>query len=247
MIQDLSLRSLSTIILLSSLLLEGCHIGNWDVKYPADWATPENVAEHACPTVAGVYVNEGERRLSAAGADCYNDCGSLISELIDEGGIMNLWKKSMPPLERTIEIRQPTNETLVITEWQSVNAKRESRTEVTLSVVNGDFECESGELRLKMRTHFVILLIGNAIVTESRVFYRLADGSLVMKRLTRAGGHVLVFPEAYAVGEWIRWQPAAAMHAFDENTKNIYFEKGEEEEQEERDEKENSNPAISPK
>jgi len=68
-----------------------------------------------------------------------------------------------------------------------------------------------------------------------------------MKRLTRAGGHVLVFPEAYAVGEWIRWQPAAAMHAFDENTKNIYFEKGEEEEQEERDEKENSNPAISPK
>lgn len=193
--------------ILCSLLLTGCHVGKWDVNYPDAWAPRvENLAGQ-CSTISGYYLNQGERRLSTAGSDCYNNCGALISELKDRNKVLsftNLTDKERIK-ERVIEIGQPTNQLLDVTEWKDIDGEFKQMPHFQLDSGNGDFTCRNGELQLKSRVYATILLVGNAVTTESRVFSKAEDGALIMKRFTKTGGHAFIFPEAFGVGEWVRW------------------------------------------
>lgn len=195
------------------LLLAGCTIGKFDVDYPQVWAPPEPTVAQTCPDISGLYVNKGERRISQTGGDCYNECGSLISELSAGSDLQSFnftIRHSSETADHVIEIRKTVDDILDVTEWRGNGDERKALSQFQLTRANEDFQCDTGELALKTRVHTMILLIGNAIGTESRVFSKAADGSLVMKRFTKVGGHVFIFPSAFGMGEWVRWLPAEA-------------------------------------
>lgn len=195
------------LLLLFTFLLFGCTIGKFDVSYPERWAPRAASVTGQCPDIAGFYLNKGERHLSKAGSDCYSNCGALISELRDGNKFIswtNVGDKERIK-DRTIEIKQLTDLIVDVTEWKELDGAREVMSQFQLRVENGDFKCEDGELRLKTRIHTIMFLVGNAIVSDTRGFSKSEDGALVMKRFTKAGGHAFVFPEAYGVGEWVRW------------------------------------------
>ena len=212
----LSIRCGFLLLLLIGLLLSGCTVGKFDVDYPRTWAQRLTTEEQTCPNISGTYVNKGERRITNGG-DCYNECGSLISELTTGSDLISIFKitthlTSESP-DHTIEIQQFANQEISITEWWGNGQERSRISTFQLTQEKGDYQCETGELILKTRVHTMILIIGNAIGTESRVFSKATDGSLVMKRFTKVGGHVLVFPEAYGVGEWVRWNKVEAIES----------------------------------
>ncbi len=205
--QTLDVKNGLIFLLAFVFLVPGCTIGTFDVNYPETWVSRVEGVTGRCPNVAGEYVNSGERRISAAGSDCYSNCGALISELRDGSKVIswaNVGDKERIK-DRVIEIRQPTNLLVDVIEWKEVDGVRNEMSRFQLSAENGDFQCEEGALWLKTRVHTLIFLISNVIATETRAFNKSKDGALVMKRFTKASGHNLVFPEAYGVGEWVRW------------------------------------------
>jgi hypothetical protein len=202
------------LLLFLEVLLAGCTVGKFDVNYPEVWASRAKEVMGQCPDLVGFYLNKGERRLSSGGSDCYSNCGALISELKDGNKILswtNVGDKERIK-DRIIEIQQTTDLVVDVTEWKETEGERKVMSQFQLSAEAEDFQCKDGELWLKTRVHSVIFLVSNVLVTETRVFNKAEDGSLVMKRFTKAGGHNFVFPEAYGVGEWVRW-PAVASPA----------------------------------
>lgn len=211
------------ILLISLFFVVGCHVGKWDVNYPDTWSPQVENLMGECPLIAGRYLNQGERRLSSAGADCYSNCGALISELKDGNKVLsynNLADKERIK-DRIIELRQPTDKLLDVIEWKDVNGELKEMSQFQLSAENGDFFCEDGDFRLKNRVYATILLIGNAVTTESRVFNMAEDGALIMKRFTKTGGHAFIFPEAYGVGEWVRWPAVERLFVNEQDTDDL--------------------------
>ena len=198
------------LLLFFALLLPGCTIGTYDVNYPGIWEPRAGRMTGQCPDIEGFYLNKGVRILSKVGSDCRSNCGALVSELTDGGKVIswaNVGDKERIK-DRIVEIKQPTDLVLDVTEWKEIDDEHKVLSQFQLSAENGDFQCRDGELWLKTRVHTDIFFVSNGVATETRVFKKTEDEALVMKRFTKGGGHNFVFPMAYGVGEWVRW-PAA--------------------------------------
>lgn len=195
--------------LLAAVAASGCHVGTWDVQYPGDWPARDLASQGSCPQIAGLYEDKGERRMSEQGGECFNVCDSLISQFTSGSDFEKLGGELQTESGRLVEIQQAAKDALQVTELQEGAGGPQVLSTLQLAAAKGDFACEGGELRLRTRVHTLVLGIANGVEAESRTFSRASDGSLVMKRFSRFGGHNVVFPEAYAVGEWVRW-PAVA-------------------------------------
>lgn len=196
---------------LATLVLQSCAIAH---DYPASWPPRATTfTQDTCPDLSGTYKTSGE--LSAEGPPPGNSF--LIDYLCAEGGLYNPWLENHPEPRRalhplinaasSVEIAQPTPETLEVIIWGGHGTGRFILRRDVLSARDGDFSCDISGLSLRrIYSYKPGLWLGNMLWWEERILGRADDGSLVMK-FTRSGfGHHLVFPRGGSVSYWLRWE-----------------------------------------
>jgi len=188
---------------LMSLVLAACISTTGTKPYPVGWSPIRHgQADGSCPKIAGTYNDSGVFEQSASGRPCKREtgeCTSLIFGLLSGAqSALRLeafkWRSTVVQ----VQIEQPSPGVVEII------AKPDGKRQ-TLSIANGDFTCDGNGLRLSDKTAATIVLISNAISTESRIFNAANDGSLVMKSEWHNRGHHTLFPFSVTNEEWVRW------------------------------------------
>lgn len=188
---------------LMSPVLASCISMAGTEPYPAGWSPIRHgQAYGTCPTLDGVYLDRGEFEQSASGRPCKREtgeCTSLIFSLLsDAQPALRLEAFKWRSTVTQVQIEQPSPGVVAII--ANPDGKRQ-----TLSMANGDFTCDAHGLRLSDKTAATIVLISNAMSTESRTFNVANDGSLIMKSAWHNRGHHTFIPFSVTNEEWVRW------------------------------------------
>jgi hypothetical protein len=197
---------------LVSLLLASCISYTGTVPYPASWApVRQGQAVGSCPKIDGVYWDRGQYQPTpyVSGRPCNDrtgECRSLIFNLL--GDARSTLFKSETPRDwvARVQIEQPSPGIVEII--AEPGGKRQ-----TLSTANGDFTCDKNGLRLRDTTAATILLIGNVLSTESRIFNVADDGSLIVKAVWHNRGHATLFPLSITNELLVRWTRVDPEHS----------------------------------
>jgi len=188
---------------LMSLVLVSCISTTGTEPYPVGWSPIRHgEAGGTCPNINGVYHDRGVSEWSRSGRPCsreMGECTSLIFGLLsDAQSALRIeafkWRSTVVQ----VQIEQPSPGVVEII--ANPDGKRR-----TLSIANGDFTCDGNGLRLSDKTAATIVLISNAISTESRTFNVANDGSLIMKSEWHNRGHHTLFPFSVTNEAWVRW------------------------------------------
>jgi hypothetical protein len=198
---------------LVSLLLASCISYTGTVPYPASWApVRQGQAVGSCPKIDGVYWDRGQYQPTpyVSGRPCdfkTGECTSLIFGLVSDAqsairiGGFN-WRSTV----QQVQIEQPSPGVVEII--AEPGGKRQ-----TLSMANGDFTCDKNGLRLRDTTAATIVLISNALSTESRIFNVADDGSLIMKSVWHNRGNHTLFPFSVTNELLVRWTRVDPEHS----------------------------------
>jgi len=204
------------------LVLTSCIVSSHQPTYPEKWE-PQEAAESTdnCPTLAGLYEERGD-----APNDCLSGmeaCRSLsYNLLLGNIGYKETWDQSTEPrfpIGTHVELRQPSDDTLEIIQWQLGNNQERVVGKKTLKMEKGDFTCSDDGLSLQPRLVYFLWGLSNLLGTVSMNFNTSEDGCLVLKSKFSYIGHHVIFPGAHSFGAWVRWRAANWSEAVNTTTR----------------------------
>ena len=203
--------------ILAVLSILGCFTST---PYPSDWAPIDSARVGSCPRIEGRYADYGvyaarcqEFGGKYQGVNDWNCSNELAANLL--GLTISRYSEEA----RWIEIKQPDEDTLVVT------LDRDSAP-LTLKRSAGDFACDSGGVTVSSSglhrrlgepegAHVYEttgdLLFGTVSVDRlSRRFQRAQDGSLIMTVTQSSTGALLFIPAASSHSQIVRWPGLSA-------------------------------------
>ncbi len=183
------------------------------VEYPIEWSKLENENKNnQCPNVSGFYDVDAEIP-KAQILSCYRLDFQLLSKKMPEfedyyrTGHSKRWtwqSRCEVVLSGTVaELQQPNHDQLSIKMWERNSPKGTQ----TLSIKNGDFHCENGNLILKKRFNVDTIVLANHSSSETRKFSKSQNGWLIMESETKRISQNLLFADKWKVISWYRWKP----------------------------------------
>ena len=192
------------------LALGGClYLHDDKTQYPEAWpqVRQAQTVVDSCPDISGTYENIGSSAALRSGRVCdySTECAVLNFNLTGTGQMVRRGSPPSPdPLHRLV-IAQPSRAKLTVQLTDEGGTPVGELSELTR---DADFTCDAGLLLLKARTNSLVLLVANAVTTESRKFFLASDDSLILQGDLRTVGNRLVFPVDLGLEFWVRWERA---------------------------------------
>jgi hypothetical protein len=204
------------------LALTSCIVSSHQPTYPEKWEPQEAAGStDNCPALAGLYAERGD-----APNGCLSGmeaCRSLSYNLLHGNiGYKEVWDQSTEPrfpIGTHVELRQPSDDTLEIIQWQLGNNQERVVGKKTLKMEKGDFTCSDDGLSLQPRLVYFLWGLSNLLGTVSMNFKTNEDGCLVLKSKFSYIGHHVIFPGAHSFGAWVRWRAANWSEAVNTTTR----------------------------
>lgn len=196
-------------------LLSGC-VGVSRIDYPTDWPASQKFDAGTYPTISGRYASRGELRGDGWGRPGRG--GINPNEWYGSKDLLdNLITGVIVGREKSIELSQPDADTLQIVVPNSPENKQ-----WTLRRSHGDFDCNDSGLKVSatgslfagstkyvasdiMMTTVGMMVLSGGVVSNSRSFRPLDDGSLLME-VTRNGFAAHLFVIGWDTRSYVRWQ-----------------------------------------
>jgi len=201
-------------LVLVTCLLPGC-VAVSRIDYPRDWAPTHKVEAGTCPRIAGIYKDPGTLRgQGTMNGTKYRNPNAWNG---DTYLLTNLVKTTDASAVFATEIAQPDSDTLII---QTSSDPTSQQWQLRRS--RGDFDCNESGMTMSasggffagstkyaaadaMVTTIGVLLLSGGVVSHTRSFRPLDDGSLLME-VTQNGfmAHGVVLGWDYR--SFVRWE-----------------------------------------